>query len=149
MIDFQSFHTWIIPALFTISIIFTILAPSIPIYIPTLQFWRYIISKFNKSKFSETPIEPRWKKLFSIPLDMGTVPLGCIIIFLCTGTLSIETAFFTGLIGRNFSVEAYRILIIFMSMSYICTSLDSTGLFEFLAKWMIRISRGRGLLLYL
>lgn len=152
MIDFLSFHTWIIPVLFTISLIFTIVAPTLPVYIPTRQFWHYLFLKYKKkieTPQTSTSKQPKWKKVFSIPLDMGTVPLSCVVILLCTGTLSFETAFFTGVIGRNFAVEAYSILILFMSMTYICTSLDVTGLFEFLANWMIHISRGRGLLLYI
>lgn len=150
-LDISNFHTWFVLALFIISIFFVIVAPKLPIIIPTL-YWLKKLFKIPDSK--ETTDEkfvqvwkPKTRKIY-IPLDMSTVPIFCIILMLCTTTLSFKTMWWEGIIGLNQSVKPYNIVILFMALAYVCISLDATGLFEYLARLIVVKTKGNGKMLF-
>jgi hypothetical protein len=76
-------HTWIILLTFPICIVFIIIAPSLPVFIPKYQFFIFIYNKLLKKEdgFETTNLFYR----IHIPIDMGVSPvlslLFCIIIF--------------------------------------------------------------------
>lgn len=85
--------------------------------------------------------------IYKFPLDMGSIPIIILILLFCFTTLNLEI-FLKGLIGDEF-IQPYSIIVLFMSLSYVCISLDVTGIFEFLANWIIQKSNNRGHRIYL
>jgi arsenical pump membrane protein len=194
----ENIHAWTSLGSFFICIMFVILSPNLPIYIP-----KFLLTPFKKifqkkteiqtdekllqdskeqlielennletqekekeiqiSPENETPKEVHheevnesqrdelivkeskfYKVLF--PLDMGTVPIFILILLFCFTTLNWEI-FVKGIIGDDF-IKPYSIIILFMSLSYVCISLDRTGIFEFLAHWIIKKCNSRGHLIW-
>ncbi len=64
-------------------------------------------------------------------IDYGTAPLIGVVILLATFSIT-PSAILNGVIGDSV-IQPYAILILFMSLAYICLSLDATGLFAYLA----------------
>ena len=79
-------------------------------------------------------------------IDLGVAPVIALIVLFITYTLSWST-FKTGVIGSD-KLKPYSILILFMSLSYCCVSLDVTELFEYIALRIIKMSKGNGVYLY-
>ncbi len=52
------------------------------------------------------------------------------------------------LLSKSFFPASYGIVILFMSLAYVCISIDQTGLFGFVAVRMARAARGSGLKLF-
>lgn len=97
-----------------------------------------------QSSTNETP-KKYW--FYKFPIDMGSIPIIILILLFCFTTLNI-TIFLKGIIGDEF-IQPYSIIILFMSLSYVCISLDVTGIFEFLANWIIQKSNNKGHRIYL
>ncbi|MGB9841337.1 MAG: SLC13 family permease [Candidatus Bathyarchaeales archaeon] len=72
-------------------------------------------------------------------VDYGTAPILGVIILMATLSINQESII-NGIVG-NSAIQPYAILILFMSLAYICISLDSTGLFAYLA---VRANRAAG-----
>lgn len=121
-------HVWLTLVAFAVTILCTILSPKIPI--PNA----HNIYKRMPNKF------------FYIPLDMGTAPILALLFLLCTTTLNGSTLV-KGLIGND-HIKPYSVLLLFMSLSYCCISLDLTGLFEYLAKKIVILANNSGHKLY-
>ncbi len=77
-----------------------------------------------------------------IKLDYGTAPLIGVIILLLTFTINFDTII-KGIIGTE-RISPYSIIILFMSLAYICISIDLTGFFEFLALKVLKAGGNSG-----
>jgi arsenical pump membrane protein len=201
----ENIHAWTSLGSFFICILFVILSPNLPIFIPKILltpfkklFQKKIqtdeqllqdskeqlielennlekqenheneteihISKENEESKNEIkheevvheePLESpkdelieKESKFYKImfPLDMGTIPIFILILLFCFTTLNWQI-FVKGIIGDEF-IKPYSIIILFMSLSYVCISLDRTGIFEFLAHWIIKKCNSRGHLIW-
>ncbi|MFN4133094.1 MAG: SLC13 family permease [Candidatus Hadarchaeales archaeon] len=81
---------------------------------------------------------PRTSKY--IHIDYGIAPLlGAFLLFVISSFNS--SIVINGLLGTG-SMKPYAILIIILSLSYICASLDYTGFFEYLAIKMMKVAGG-------
>ncbi len=81
-------------------------------------------------------------------IDYGIAPLIGVVLLL--GTFSISpNVIFNGVIGDSV-IQPFAILILFMSLAYICLSLDATGLFDYLAIRTVNAAgtSGRKMFLY-
>jgi arsenical pump membrane protein len=137
-------HVWIALVAFAFTILCTILSPQIPIPNIYVLIIQPLMRKIRRSDTQET--EANKSKFVRFPLDMGTAPIFALgILFACT-TLNWST-FVTGVLGNDY-IRPYSVLILFMSLSYCCISLDLTGLFEFTARKLIVWSRGSGMALF-
>ncbi|BGP17617.1 hypothetical protein JCM10213_001268 [Rhodosporidiobolus nylandii] len=68
---------------------------------------------------------PVWDKRLHIPLDLRTAPVaGCI--FLLATTVIDGSVVRNGIVGEH-GVRPYDVLVLFISLAYISTALDSTG----------------------
>jgi len=77
-----------------------------------------------------------------IQIDYGLAPIVGVIILFATLSIGIDTIA-GGIIGGD-SVKPYSIIILIMSLAYICVSLDYTGFFEYLSLRVARASRNSG-----
>ncbi|MCX8153128.1 MAG: SLC13 family permease [Candidatus Bathyarchaeota archaeon] len=78
--------------------------------------------------------QPAFKLPFinkALRVDYGTAPVLGVLILLATFSINQESII-NGIVG-NSTVQPYAILVLFMALAYICISLDSTGLFAYLA----------------
>jgi Na+/H+ antiporter NhaD/arsenite permease-like protein len=87
---------------------------------------------------------PRTKVV--VPISYSVVPLLGVLLMLICGSLD-GAGLARGIVG-NADMQPYSIVILFMALAYISSSLDSTGVFAWLALHITRFSRGRGLLLF-
>jgi arsenical pump membrane protein len=71
--------------------------------------------------------------------DYGSAPLIGVVILLITSSINLNVIF-EGIIGTD-RIQPYGILILFMSLAYVCISIDHTGFFEYLA---LRAAKGAG-----
>ncbi|MGC8817001.1 MAG: SLC13 family permease [Candidatus Hadarchaeum sp.] len=77
-----------------------------------------------------------------VHVDYGLAPLlGACFLFL-SQSIGIE-AILRGILGTD-SVKPYAIIIMILSLSYICVSLDFTGFFEYVSLRVARASKGSG-----
>lgn len=95
--------------------------------------------------------QPRCKIPFTtkhIQIDYGTAPIIGVVILLATFSIT-PSAVLSGIVGDSV-IQPYAILILFMSLAYICLSLDATGLFAYLALRTTKAAgtSGRKLFLY-
>jgi len=88
---------------------------------------------------------PFTSKYFRI--DYGSAPIVGVIILFVTGSVGIDTIT-RGIIGGA-NVKPYSIIILIMSLSYICVSLDFTGFFEYLSLRVVGISGNSGKRLFI
>lgn len=91
-------------------------------------------------------------KLFSriyLRLDYGLAPIFCATLLLAASVIDANFVI-KGVIGYG-NIKPYSIIILILSLSYICISLDHTGLFEYLALNVIKASgrSGRKLFIYI
>ncbi|MCX8151376.1 MAG: SLC13 family permease [Candidatus Bathyarchaeota archaeon] len=77
-----------------------------------------------------------------IKIDYGIAPLLGILFLLATFSINTESIL-KGIVG-NSTIQPYAILILFMSLAYICLSLDATGLFAYLALRATKASGNSG-----
>jgi len=83
-------------------------------------------------------------KFYHVDLDLSLASIIAIIVLLISGTLDWDNMKI-GLIGApGQHLQPYSILLLFMSLSYVCVSLDITGLFGFIANWIIKKSNYNG-----
>ena len=82
-------------------------------------------------------------------IDYGSAPILGVIILFATLSIGVDTIA-RGIIGSD-GVKPYSILILIMSLSYTCISLDYTGFFEYVSLHVVGASRnsGRRLFAYL
>ena len=91
----------------------------------------FIFFGFKKKKSYKT------SKL-RIKLDYATAPIIGVIILICTFSIDL-IGIFKGIIGTT-EIQPFAIVILFMSIAYICLSLDLTGFFEYLALKAVKAS---------
>ncbi len=84
----------------------------------------FIIRSFNNKSHKDF-------KLKKFKFDYGTIPIIGVLILILTFNLNNEVLL-RGIIGSQ-AIHPYGILIIFFSLAYICISLDTTGLFSYIA----------------
>jgi len=77
-----------------------------------------------------------------IQIDYGLAPIVGVIILVATLSIGIDTI--AGGIVGSAGVKPYSIIILIMSLSYICVSLDFTGFFEYLSLRVARASKNSG-----
>ncbi|GAA5912551.1 hypothetical protein JCM8208_001989 [Rhodotorula glutinis] len=78
--------------------------------------------------------EPVWNKRLKLVLDLRTAPVvGCI--FLLATTVIDGSVVRLGIVGED-GVRPYDVLVLFISLAYISTALDSTGGLRALAFWI-------------
>lgn len=81
-----------------------------------------------------------WKRyLLCIYLDVGVAPVLVLMFLMCTRTLS-WSIFCRGIIGNGY-LQPYTVILLFMSLAYVCLSLDMTKLFQYLAQQIIARSK--------
>ena len=91
----------------------------------------FIFFGFKKNKGYKT------SKL-RIKLDYATAPIIGVIILICTFSIDLG-GIFKGIFGTT-DIQPFAIVILFMSIAYICLSLDLTGFFEYLALKAVKAS---------
>ena len=145
--DTSSFHSWFCMVVFIIDIFFIILAPSVPIFptIHTINKWfRYLRSFFRRQNQDDAHHDESESAFYRIDLDMSWASIIAIIVLLISGTLDLQNMKI-GLLGaEDQHLKPYSILLLFMSLSYVCVSLDITGLFSWMANWIIKKSNYNG-----
>jgi len=83
--------------------------------------------------------KPQYKtSRLKVKLDYATTPIIGVLILVCTLSIDLETLF-KGIIGTT-EIQPFAIIILFMSIAYICLSLDITGFFEYLALKAVKAS---------
>jgi len=83
-----------------------------------------VLRGFRASKFSRHNL--KW-----FQVDYGTAPILGVLILVATFSID-HFVIIRGIIGSD-GIEPYAILILFMTLVYVCISLDLTGFFEYLA----------------
>ncbi|ORY64732.1 hypothetical protein BCR35DRAFT_295125 [Leucosporidium creatinivorum] len=73
----------------------------------------------------EQPLESPREKRLSIPLDLRTAPVAGVVLLLITTTID-GSVLRHGIVGEE-GVRPYDVLVLFISLAYISTALDSTG----------------------
>ncbi|KAI0338074.1 hypothetical protein BDW22DRAFT_1363465 [Trametopsis cervina] len=102
---------------------------------------------FRRTSHEADPRPPvYWRK---ITIGFQTAPLAAVLLLLATGVLH-GKEIREGITGTS-GIEPLDIMALFISLAYLAISLDTTGLFRFLAFWVVRKggSSGRRLYLYL
>ncbi|EGG11341.1 uncharacterized protein MELLADRAFT_90822 [Melampsora larici-populina 98AG31] len=84
---------------------------------------------------------------WSLPLNLTTSPALGVLILLITTTID-GSVIRTGIVGEGDS-KPYDVLVLFISLAYIATALDSTGVLRSLAFYVSNQSNGSGPQLYL
>ncbi|HEY0087995.1 MAG TPA: SLC13 family permease [Candidatus Lokiarchaeia archaeon] len=79
------------------------------------------------------------KKNRRIRIDYGIAPIIGVLILILTFSIGLGTII-KGVFGSE-KIQPYTIIILFMSMAYICISLDLTGFFEYLA---LKVAKSAG-----
>jgi len=84
-----------------------------------------------------------------IQLDYGLAPILCVAVLLAASVIDVNFVV-RGIVGCE-NIRPYSIIILISSLSYICTSLDFTGFFEYIALRVVKRagSSGRRLFVYL
>ena len=82
-----------------------------------------------------------------IHIDYGLAPLLGVLFLLLIGSIDAGTIS-RGIIGSNM-VTPYAIIILVITLAYICVSLDYTGLFEYISLHFARAAKGSGKRLFL
>ncbi|RKP17079.1 hypothetical protein ROZALSC1DRAFT_24564, partial [Rozella allomycis CSF55] len=67
-----------------------------------------------------------------LSMSMSTVPILCVLSLLAIGVTPVEVII-KGITGTS-TLKPYTIVILFISLSYICISLDTTGIFKHTAQ---------------
>ena len=101
---------------------------SLSVFILTIFF---IFFGFKKKKSYKT-------SGFRIKLDYATAPIIGVLILICTFSIDLG-GIFKGIFGTT-DIQPFAIVILFMSIAYICLSLDLTGFFEYLALKAVKAS---------
>ncbi len=104
--------------------------------VPILVFAATIYLVF-KRPLVKVPFTSRYLRI-----DYGWGPILGVIILFATLSIGVDTIA-KGIIGSG-NVKPYSILILLMSLSYICVSLDYTGFFEYISLRVVRASKNSG-----
>eukprot|EP00798_Chlamydomonas_sp_ICE-L_P007059 gene7059-156_t len=120
MVDFASIAALLIFSAVIVSIIVLFLIP--PIYI--------------------TIVVPIWRKRLPLLLSYTYMPVIGIVAMLTCGSISFGNIV-DGIVGHD-DIQPYGIIIIFMAIAYIATSLDMTGIFVWTAMKITVKCRSRG-----
>ena len=153
---------WISLGVFIACITCVIMTPKIPIFLHKRLLQRLLgilfhhkdpkridieLVDLNSPLRLHPPKKPDPPNFYWITLNMATAPIISLALLFILRCLSWDT-FVAGIIGDE-NIRPYGVIILFMSLSYICISLDITGLFEYIAKVIIRKSAGRGHALFI
>lgn len=84
--------------------------------------------------------------LKTIRLDFSSAPIIGVLILLITQTISLNDVLF-GIVG-NEQIQPWAIMILFFSLAYICVSLDSSGIYNYLALKAVVATKGSGMKLF-
>lgn len=82
-----------------------------------------------------------------VHIDYGYAPIIGVILLFLTFSIGVD-AIWHGVMGVG-NIKPYSLLVIIVSFSYICVSLDYTGFFEYLSMRVVRLSRGSGKMLFI
>ncbi|MGC8817460.1 MAG: SLC13 family permease [Candidatus Hadarchaeum sp.] len=82
-----------------------------------------------------------------IHLDYGLAPLFGVLVLMAFGSINFDTIL-RGILGSG-TVTPYAIIILIISLSYICVSLDYTGLFEYISLRFAQYAGGSGRRLFI
>jgi len=82
-----------------------------------------------------------------VHIDYGYAPIIGVILLFLTFSIGVDSIW-RGVMEVG-NIRPYSILVIIVSFSYICVSLDYTGFFEYLSMRVVRISRGSGKRLFI
>lgn len=85
-------------------------------------------------------------RIKQLTISYAAVPVAGAILMLCTGSLTGQTLA-KGIVGDP-HLKPYGIVILFLALAYISTSLDSTGCLAWLALHITRLSKGNGVALF-
>lgn len=89
--------------------------------------------------------QPRVKlplKNVCLHLDYGLAPILCVAVLLTTSVIDVNFVV-KGIVGCE-KIKPYAIIILILSLAYICVSLDLTGLFEYVALHIVKFSGSSG-----
>ncbi|KAF9977995.1 hypothetical protein BGZ73_004120 [Actinomortierella ambigua] len=87
---------------------------------------------------------PRKYYPHGIVLNLASAPVLGVLFLLATTSIKIQSVR-DGIVGApGTGVEPYAVMVLFMSLAYICISLDMTGVFQFAAFWIAQRSNGSG-----
>lgn len=84
----------------------------------------------------------------SLHLDYGLAPLLCALALLAIPSMPALTLLKGGILGCSY-VRSYSIIVLILSLSYICISLDSTGFFEYISLHAVRAAGSSGIRLFI
>ncbi|KAL0485231.1 11 TM domain-containing transmembrane protein [Acrasis kona] len=148
---------WVSLITFIVCILCVIITPRIPIFLHVdkiKRLYNRIKGKKHESRVHtdddpnsiDTPRTTE-QTFYWMVLDMSTAPVLSLIFLLCTTCLN-WNIFTSGIVGDE-KIRPFGIIILFMSLNYICISIDITGIFEYTSKKIIAKSRQRGHFLYI
>lgn len=112
---------------------------NIPLSAPVTRILKYVLVRMRL--LESIASTDNW--LF--PLDLLTAPLLAVILLLVTHTIDVTTVR-EGIVGSEGGAIPYDVLVLFISLAYISTALDSTGALRSLASSVARrTTNGRSL----
>lgn len=75
-------------------------------------------------------------------LDYGVAPILCVAVLWATSV--IDTNFILrGIVGQG-NIKPFSVIVLILSLAYLCISLDLTGLFEYVALHVVKLAGGSG-----
>lgn len=91
--------------------------------------------------FKQPRVRLPFKRVY-LHLDYGLAPILCVAVLLATSVIDFNFIV-RGIVGCE-NIKPYSIIILILSLSYICISLDLTGLFEYVALNVVKLSGSSG-----
>ncbi|KAJ1647428.1 hypothetical protein J3B02_000389 [Coemansia erecta] len=122
-------RSWLTLALFLVVTVFVVHPIHIPVPVPSAL----------------RPL--KWRK-GRISMDLKLAPWAAICLLLATTAIRIKSEVYHGFIGSD-GIEPYGIVILIMSLAYICISLDQSGVLSYIAMYVTKKWGRNGRLLLL
>ncbi|KAG0238772.1 hypothetical protein BGW42_002638 [Actinomortierella wolfii] len=162
-------HSWLVVATFMVVIALVIHPVRIPLPIPALTHAAKLRKKerldrqlqeqqtleaegtlttsptlVSNSQPSKKQQKPAKYYPHGIVLNLASAPVLGVLFLLATTSIKVQSVR-DGIVGApGTGVEPYAVMVLFMSLAYICISLDMTGIFQFAAFWIARRGNGSG-----
>ncbi|MDW8061433.1 MAG: ArsB/NhaD family transporter [Nitrososphaerota archaeon] len=83
-----------------------------------------------------------------LQIDYGSAPLLCALALLATPSLPALTLLREGIFGCSY-IRPYSVVILILSLSYICISLDCTGFFKYISLYIVKVAGSSGMRLFI
>ncbi|KAG0268856.1 hypothetical protein DFQ27_005451 [Actinomortierella ambigua] len=160
-------HSWLVAITFMVVIALVIHPVRIPLPIPAITHAAKRRIQERRDRQDQLPLEsedtlttspasasasapskkqkrPRKYYPHGIVLNLASAPVLGVLFLLATTSIKIQSVR-DGIVGApGTGVEPYAVMVLFMSLAYICISLDMTGIFQYAAFWIAQRANGSG-----